>query len=113
MPTDSRLVYSTDGATHCPRCNKALRKCRCDHTSPPTVTTGPLRITKSTKGRNGKVATVVANIGLADNELKTLLKALKKHCGVGGAIKNGTLELQGDQQEKIKPFLTQYLAKPR
>lgn len=35
-----------------------------------------------------------------------LLSDLKKKLGTGGAVKNGALELQGDQRERLPPLLT-------
>lgn len=42
---------------------------------------------------------------MAEAELKKLAKALKARCGVGGAVKEGVIELQGDQREKAKLYL--------
>lgn len=105
MPNNSRLVYSTDGNSVCPYCNKALRKCNCDSNIEKEVPQGPLTIQKSTKGRKGKTATVISGLGLNSDEMKPLLKTLKKLCGVGGAVKDNTIELQGDQQAKVREFL--------
>ena len=33
--------------------------------------------------------------------LKTLAKELKKKCGVGGALKDGVVEIQGDQRDLL------------
>jgi len=62
---------------------------------------GRVRIQRETKGRKGAGVTLVTGIPLAEKELKDLHSALKKKCGVGGAIKDGVLELQGDQRELI------------
>jgi translation initiation factor 1 len=42
---------------------------------------------------------------LPADELKTLAKALKKRCGVGGAVKQWNIEIQGDQREVLKEEL--------
>lgn len=42
---------------------------------------------------------------LPNNELKLLAAELKKRCGTGGALKDGTIEIQGDQRATIKTFL--------
>jgi len=57
------------------------------------------------KGRGGKAVTLIKGLPLAAPELKTLAKALKKKCGVGGAIKDGVIEIQGDQRELLKSEL--------
>jgi len=49
--------------------------------------------------------TLITGLPLADTELAKLAKALKARCGVGGSIKDGVIELQGDQRDKLQPLL--------
>lgn len=72
-----------------------------------------MRISRQTKGRRGKAVTIISGILLKEEELKVLTKSLKKVCGTGGAIKNQTIEIQGDQREKCKVILerTGYIVK--
>ena len=51
--------------------------------------------------KGGKVSTIVR--GWADSELalEALTKQLKQQLGVGGAVKNGEMLLQGDLREKV------------
>lgn len=62
-----------------------------------------------TQSRRGKTVTIID--GLPKNKLflEAMLKALKARCGSGGSLdlsaKDGRLELQGDQREKIKIYL--------
>jgi hypothetical protein len=37
--------------------------------------------------------------------LKALCSDLKKACGVGGAVAGTTIELQGDQRDRLRPLL--------
>lgn len=66
---------------------------------------GIVRIQRQTSGRKGKGVSVITGIDLEDKELKELAKKLKKICGVGGSLKNGIIEIQGDKREEIKQFL--------
>lgn len=59
-----------------------------------------MRLEKS--GRGGKAVTVLFELGMAEGQLKDLLKELKTKCGCGGALKGDTLEIQGDHREKIE-----------
>ncbi|MFT5676792.1 MAG: translation initiation factor 1 [Paraglaciecola sp.] len=66
---------------------------------------GIVRIRRESKGRKGKGVTTVSGIGLSDVEIKKLCSTLKKLCGTGGAVKNGIIEIQGDNKDKIKVVL--------
>jgi len=51
--------------------------------------------------RCGKVVTIVKPFYLSTDNLKALLKTLKKRVGTGGTIKENNLEFQGEVQEKL------------
>lgn len=55
--------------------------------------------------RRGKVVTIVKPFYLSSNDLKPLLKTLKKKLGTGGTVKENSLEFQGEVQEKLKTEL--------
>lgn len=57
------------------------------------------------KGRKGAGVTLIRGLPLNDTELAKLAKTLKTKCGVGGAVKNGVIELQGDQRSKVQAML--------
>ena len=103
---DTKLVYSTDGGGRCPQCQRALNKCVCGSDRPRQVGDGIARIRRETKGRGGKAVTVIDGLPLAGSELKALAKQLKQRCGVGGAVKDGVIEIQGDQRELCRETLT-------
>lgn len=67
---------------------------------------GIVRIQRETKGRKGKGVCIITGLDMEDTQLKLLAAQLKKVCGCGGAIKDGDIEIQGDNREKIKEFLT-------
>ena len=98
----SRLVYSTDQGRLCPDCGQA--QCQCNAGSG-EIGDGNVRIRLETKGRKGKGVTTVTGIPMAAPELKKLLKELKQKTSTGGAVKEQTLELQGDQRDKLMILL--------
>lgn len=106
MKDDRPVVYSTewDEKPVCKRCNQ--RPCICKNTIslPPREQTAHIR--RETKGRGGKSVTTISNLILSDKDLKNLAKQLKKSCGTGGTIKEGTIEIQGEHREKIAAELT-------
>ncbi len=55
--------------------------------------------------RRGKVVTVVKEFFISKDELKSLLKSLKKSLGCGGTLKDNNLEFQGDIANRVKEEL--------
>lgn len=104
MPGDTRLVYSTDGGRSCPDCRQPLADCRC---KAPVVPAGDgiARVSREKQGRGGKTVTVVRGLALAPEPLAALGKRLRSACGTGGTAKDGVLELQGDQVERVLVLL--------
>lgn len=102
----SGVVYSTDGGRFCPGCRRPLDQCVCrDRSRPRHDGDGIVRLQRETKGRKGAGVTLVTGLPLSDAELATLAKTLKRRCGVGGSVKDGVVELQGDQRDKLQPLL--------
>jgi len=66
-----------------------------------------IRIQASRSGRKGKTVTVISGFQCSPSTLTELLKQLKTHCGSGGTIKDNTLEIQGDQRQKLLALLLQ------
>ena len=62
-----------------------------------------LRIEKA--GRGGKTVTVVYGLPQNDAFLKELCQDLKRGCGTGGAVADGTVQLQGDLRERVRGLL--------
>ena len=100
----SHLVYSTELGRTCPECENPLNHCTCQHDKIPKGD-GIVRISLDTKGRKGKGVTLIKGILLNASELKALAKELKKKCGVGGAVKDGVIEIQGDHRELLIQLL--------
>ena len=73
----------------------------------PKKNRGRVDIIRQTAHRGGKTVTVVTGftgIGLAEKE--TLAKEMQKACGAGGTVKEGRIEIQGDQRETVARILT-------
>jgi translation initiation factor 1 len=106
MAKSNRLVYSTETGRTCPSCEQAIDNCTCSQDQTPEGD-GIVRVSLDTKGRKGKGVTVLTGILLKTNELKGLAKSLKKKCGVGGAVKDGNIEIQGDHRDLLIKILTE------
>jgi translation initiation factor 1 len=64
-----------------------------------------LKIEVSRKGRKGKTVTVISGFQSSLETLEALAKQLKSQCGSGGAVKDNTIEVQGDHREKAQQAL--------
>jgi len=94
---DRRVVYSSSDGD--------LRKARPADVVRARTTTGRVKVRREVGGRKGKTVTTVANVALDDAGLKELAGRLKKRCGVGGSVKDGVIELQGDHREVVLEVL--------
>lgn len=102
----SRLVYSTDKGRVCPDCGAADSECRCQGLSAEHVWgDGRVRVSRQTKGRKGKAVTLVEGLAMTSTELEQTAKRLKTRCGSGGAVKEGVIEIQGDQRQTVVAWL--------
>jgi predicted translation initiation factor SUI1 len=64
-----------------------------------------VRVGRETKGRRGKGVTTVSDLPLDENGLLELAAKLKQRCGTGGTVKDGRIEIQGDQRERLVAVL--------
>jgi translation initiation factor 1 len=103
--SNSRPVYSTEQGRLCPVCGAARADCRCRAAAPGIAGDGSVRLRRERKGRGGKAVTVIEGLPLPEPELKVLARELKQRCGVGGAVKAGRVEIQGDQREALAAAL--------
>lgn len=67
---------------------------------------GIVRIQRQVSGRKGKGVTVIMGLDLPDLELAHIATIIKKHCGCGGSVKKGTIEIQGDKRETVRTWFT-------
>jgi len=103
----THLVYSDDPAAHCNTCAKLKSECRCSPAPQQNPANAVVRIGRQTKGRKGSGVTVITGIPLPVGELKQLAQQLKKKCGCGGTLKDGVIEIQGDQRDFLLDLLQQ------
>lgn len=102
-----RIVYSTESGriSTCPNCGQPYKTCRCNQaTTGNKKNDGIVRVMRDRKQRGGKTVTVIT--GIAESDASTLGQQLKKFCGTGGTVKDGTIEIQGDHCDKIQEKLT-------
>jgi len=105
-----RLVYSSDGGrvSTCPVCGQPYKQCRCDQSPAETPTKksdGIVRVMRDRKQRGGKTVTMIT--GVPGSEIAALAHHLKKVCGSGGTVKDGTIEIQGDHCDTVQAKLTE------
>jgi translation initiation factor 1 len=67
---------------------------------------GRVDILRVKAGRGGRTVTLVKNFtGIGLPEKEQLAKAMQRTCGTGGTVKNGQIEIQGDQREAVASIL--------
>jgi len=80
-----------------------------EHRAPVTRSLPPQQQTaylhRDSKGRGGKSVTLIKNLTLSEEDMKSLAKRIKQDCGVGGTVKDGVVEIQSEQREKIAGIL--------
>jgi translation initiation factor 1 len=89
----SRVVWSSSDGD--------LRKARDPAVKERLAGGGRVKVRRETSGRRGKAVTTVSDVPLDDAGLRELAGTLKKRCGVGGSVKDGVIELQGDHRDVV------------
>ena len=99
-PSNSRTVWSSEqGDTRNNKDHKSVTR----QSLPPEQQTVYLH--RESKGRAGKGVILLKGLVLVEADLTTLAKTVKQACGSGGTVKDGVIEIQGDQREKIAEIL--------
>ena len=97
MERGSRIVYSsTDGD---------LRKARDPKLKQRRADGNRVKVRREVAGRRGKAVTTVSGVPVDDAGLNELASKLKKRCGVGGSVKDGVIEIQGDHRAVVVEVL--------
>ena len=63
---------------------------------------GTVKLSKETAGRRGKGVSVISELVLDEAKLNELATLLKNKCGTGGTAKDGRIEIQGDQRDRLQ-----------
>ena len=109
LAVSTRLVYATSTDGKCPVCGWPQRHCQCSSQNAPGQPSVPSRVVArlrvEKKGRGGKTVTVVYDLPRNDAFLADLGRQLKRTCSTGGAVGDGTIELQGDLRDRARSFL--------
>jgi translation initiation factor 1 len=95
--SNSRLVYSTEDGDR--RSAPPKQRSAPTRSGPQLPNDGVVRVFREKGGRGGKLVTVVR--GLPGGDTSAVASDLKRHCGSGGAVKDGAVEIQGDHREKV------------
>jgi translation initiation factor 1 len=109
-PTVQRLFAGTpwDRPATCERCGQPETACQCPRPLPEPArldtSTQTARLRKEKRAR-GKLVTLVAGLDAQGNDLPGLAATLKAHCGAGGTVKSGLIELQGDHLDAAEAAL--------
>ena len=98
---------STPGSNLPPKTSHAKgMKAKKQKQQPKQKNDGVVRVGRETKGRKGAGVTVITGIPTHPEGLKQIAKELKQKCGTGGTVKNGVIEIQGDQRDQLVEELT-------
>ncbi|HTO87607.1 MAG TPA: stress response translation initiation inhibitor YciH [Thermoanaerobaculia bacterium] len=108
MSPKGTLVYSSGKGRICPKCGWPAEDCHCSASLGAPEEPIPSKIIAKLRLENrssGKSVTVVDGLPVNAPFLEALAKELKKSCGTGGRPGEGSVELQGDQRERLRELL--------
>lgn len=94
----------------CEQCGADVKTCDCKPVEkkivaadvPPEKQSVRVRVEKR---KRGKLMTVIADFRGPESQRRQFLTDIKNHCGAGGTIDDGNVEVQGDHVDRIKAFL--------
>lgn len=104
-----RLLSSSDQRGVCPDCGWPAQDCHCSGALRASDEPVPAKVAANLRLENrssGKNVTVVDGLPRNPAFLQTLAKELKKACGTGGHAEVSSIELQGDQRERLRQLLS-------
>ena len=97
------IVYRSDVGRVCPGCQRPVAQCVCKDLRGKALRTGggPVRVARATQGRGGKAVSVITGLPLDAAALAALAAELKKRCGSGGTVRDGSIEIQGEHRDTL------------
>jgi translation initiation factor 1 len=104
----TRLFAGTpwDQPPRCDRCQALLAECQCPPAphvyAPPETQTA--KVTQE-KRKGQRTVTVIRGLNPQETDFTELLAALKSACGAGGTFHHDSVEIQGNQVEKVRTLL--------
>jgi translation initiation factor 1 len=102
---EMRLFAGTefDRPPKCERCGELEADCNCPpEAKPPSKQTARVRLEKRSKAKS---VTTIRDLDDTGQHLPNLLTKLKNHCGAGGTVQDGIVEVQGDQVTRVTEYL--------
>ena len=96
---DKRLVYSSETGRVADRPASKTRQKPQPASSVPDD--GVVRLSREKGHRGGKTVTVIRGLPERGPELDARVLELKRLCGAGGTLREGSIEIQGDHRERI------------
>jgi translation initiation factor 1 len=72
-----------------------------------------VRVQRTKAGKGGKLVTAITGLEIPEAEARALLKTLKASSGTGGTLKDGVIELPGDQLASALAALEQAGYRPK
>jgi translation initiation factor 1 len=97
------IVYRTGTGRMCPGCRRPFAQCVCKTAAAAAARAqaGAVRVSRQTQGRAGKAVTLISGLPLGAAALAGLAGELKRHCGSGGTVRDGVIELQGEHRDAV------------
>ena len=111
IPTDggqglAQNPFDRLSAAGLPAASRAVLAQAAAKTPVPEKNRGRVDIRRETDGRGGKTVTVVTGfVGIGLPEKEALAKKMRAAAGCGGTVKDGRIEIQGDQRETVAKIL--------
>ncbi len=76
-----------------------------EHKPKVILQSNPLSVLLDKKKRRGKIVTIIEGFEGTQDKREGLAKILKTKCGVGGAVKDFQIILQGNHRDKVMQLL--------